>query len=122
MDELDFDDLDALADSMASILDVDDAQSLIYDSQEVMAIEDETDLEAAAYFDFEDWASQAGVTAVGSKRMEDIPSQFMATELENIYSMPRLKQMSNIGDLSIDMSSPIEPLEASKFVKNAKRR
>ena len=67
-----------MTDAVAKALGIKDAEKLIDQSQAVMPIEDDTNLDAAAKFDIEAWAKKYGLNTIGKKSITEIPKQFLS--------------------------------------------
>ena len=67
-----------MTDAVAKALGIKDAEKLIDQSQAVMPIEDDTNLDAAAKFDLKAWAETYGLNKIGKKSIVEIPKQFMS--------------------------------------------
>ena len=76
-------------------------------SQSVLPVTDETDLDAAAKFDIHNWVKYSGLPEVDA----DVPQQFVSQELEKTYTVPKVKDLTSMGVLTIDLSSLVKEMD-----------
>ena len=67
-----------MTDAVAKALGIKDAEKLIDQSQAVMPIEDDTNLDAAAKFNIDAWVEKSGLNKIGNKSIAEIPKQFLS--------------------------------------------
>ena len=82
--------------AVASMLGVDDPETIIAASQGMIDIQDDTDLEAAAQFDINQWLEKAQITNTAinfanAASDTDLPTVLRLKALEEVYSVPKSK-------------------------------
>ena len=75
--ELNFSDQQAVKEAIAKAFGVIDVEKKLRASQSVLPVDDKTDLDAAAKFDFQHWAQTSGVTKIDA----ELPEQLVSIEL-----------------------------------------
>ena len=79
--------------AVASMLDVDDPETIVAASQGMIDIQDDTDLEAAAQFDINQWHDKAQLTNAASSSANsasdtNLPTALRLKALGEEYSVP----------------------------------
>ena len=100
---------DAIEGLMAKVLGVADVKQIVSESQQVMEIDDETDLQAAAVFDFSEWMQSSGLSV--SQIDNDQPSELLRKSLEDQFSLPIAAITSPSGELELGMTQDIKILD-----------
>ena len=88
----------------------------------MLEIDDETDFSAARTFDSKNWLEKTSIVKIGKKEVKEIPKSLMSAYMTKKFSMPEAPQLPSDGALSIKMSAPIQVYDATKLLKNKKRR
>ena len=74
-----------------------------------MAISDETNLEAAAVFDIDDWMSRSGISSfTGNNKAEEAHPTLKKGKLKKNFSVPSVSDFASNGDFSVQFSGPID--------------
>ena len=93
---------------VAAALGVENPKEAVANSQKVMHVADDTDLEAAARFDVDAWMEESGIAdAVPAST----PKVFFARELKKTYSLPSPKKFDSRGGFSVGMSGPVQVIK-----------
>ena len=126
--------IDQLTDLLASLLNVENASETISQTQKVLTVEDDTDLEDSARFDLLGFFEEKGLNAVTSKfEGKGVPPRFILETMmqEEAISVPRSNTGISVdGKIIIDFPEKIENMEPESLVelfnpegtKDAKRR
>ena len=82
---------------MVDLLGVDNVQQTLDQGQETIKVNDDTDLEAAAQFDFLAWAEERGLIGLDEEMDENFPAALQRKSLEEKFTVPFSGQVSEMG-------------------------
>ena len=95
--ELDFSDPQAVIGNIAKALGVENAKKKLNEAQIVTLVTDETDLDAAAKFDFLNWMKISDIL----EEVGDVPERLASQKLKKTFSVPKIKELTSMGVLTI---------------------
>ena len=93
---------------IADALEVKEPEKVIKQSQRILEVSDDTDLELAAQFDFANWLKGQNIAQGDEDSEEKIPAEIMKLKLRDTFVMPESRPLTLTGDIDLIFSSEIK--------------